>query len=61
MAIATIVGVMKSMTIKEIPDDVMARFKAWASYHGLTVKDAVIQVMREKAELMRVENDKQKK
>jgi NRPS condensation-like uncharacterized protein len=48
---------VKSLTIKHIPDDVLRKFKSWAAYKGLTLNDAIIEIMKEKGGQMQVKED----
>ena len=38
---------MESLTIKDIPDEVMLRSKAWAALHNTTMSPVVIDFMKE--------------
>jgi len=46
---------MAAMTIRDIPPEVVATFKAWCSMHNLTVKQALINYMKEKGDTVRIE------
>lgn len=37
---------MRSMNIKQIPDDLMQAFKRWCGFHGLTVRADVLHFMK---------------
>lgn len=37
-----------NMTIRNIPDEVMNRFKAWCALRGWSLQRGIIEVMREK-------------
>ena len=52
------IGRMASMTIKEIPPEVIATFKAWCSMNQTTVRQAVIDYMKEKGDTVRIESKK---
>jgi len=39
---------VKSMTIRNIPEETLQRFKAWAALQGQTLNDAIIMTMEEK-------------
>ena len=43
------------MTIKDIPPEVLATFKAWCSMHQMTVKQALIDYMKAKGDTVRIE------
>ncbi len=45
---------MGSMTIKDVPSEVLARFKAWCSMHQKTVKQALIDYMKEQGDTVSI-------
>ena len=48
------------MTIKNIPEDVLRKFKSWAAFKGLTLNEAIIEIMREKGDYVKVQNGEHK-
>ena len=46
---------MAAMTIKDIPPEILASFKAWCSMHQKTVKQGIIDLMKEKGDTVRIE------
>lgn len=46
------------MTIKGIEQEVLQNFKAWASLHGKTVKQAIIDYMKDKGREVKLEKQK---
>ena len=51
---------VKSLTIKNIPGDVLRKFKSWAAFKGLTLNEAIIEIMREKGDYVKVQNGEHK-
>ena len=49
---------MKTLTIKEIPEDALNGFKAWCALHGKSMQAVLVEHMREKAALIKVEKKK---
>ncbi len=52
---ATITRNMAALTVKDIPPEIMAAFKAWCSLQQITVKQALINYMKEKGDTVRIE------
>ena len=48
---------MASMTIKEIPPEVIAAFKAWCSMNQITVRQALIDYMKANGDTVRIEKN----
>ncbi|MBA7525414.1 hypothetical protein ES705_17565 [subsurface metagenome] len=61
MSNAVDIGSMASMTIKDIPPEVISTFKAWCSMQQTTVKQALIDYMKAKGDTVRIETDEEKK
>jgi len=52
---------MKSLTIKQIPDEALAGFKAYCALKGIRMTDALIAFMREKAAQVQLQGEQGKK
>lgn len=48
----------KNVHIKDVPEDVLARFKAWCSLKGTTMKKALTDYMTEKANEVQLTGEK---
>lgn len=51
---------VKTMTVRNIPEDVLSKFKSWAAYHGYNLNDAIIAVMREKGDQVKIQGNSNK-
>ena len=45
----------KSLTIKNIDSQILNEFKAWAAFHGMTIRDALVEYMKEKGQEVKIE------
>ena len=43
------------MNIKEVDERTVQKFKAWCNLQGITVKDAIVQYMKEKGDQVRLD------
>ncbi len=44
----------KTLTIKDIPADVLRKYRAWCNYQGVSMTNDLIEYMREKGEKVTV-------
>lgn len=48
---------VKALTLKDIPDEVLQRFKAWCAYHGKTMQQALIDYMKQRGDEVRIDSE----
>ena len=52
------IGVMASMTIKDIPPELFQKFKAYCALQGKTYRDIILEFMAEKAKAVKLDEGK---